>query len=128
MTGRMPGRETDFKFHTAESQYLSVSKIDRWFRTGVDIKPKKRAAPTSPPQDVIVRMQCHQRQRIQRIGNGARAADMIEVRMCIPEMRDPPAAFLRLRQNQMTISGWVDHGGLFCFGICNEIRVRLRWT
>ena len=115
MTRRMSGREADFEFHAAQSQNLSLIKINRRFGTGVDVEAEERAAAACPPQDMIVRMQRHQRQRIQRIGNGARAADVVEVGVRIPEMSDPPAAFLRLRQNDVTIPGRVDHGGFFCF-------------
>src|SRR5215218_882349 len=128
MPGGMPRGEAHFKFYTPKPQHLPLVKINGGLRTWVNIEPKDRAASACPPQHMIVWMQCHQRQRIQCVGDGACSADMIEMRMRIPEMSDPPAAFLGLSQNDRTIPGRINHCGFFCFRVCDEIGVSLGWA
>src|SRR4030095_16376051 len=126
MTRRMSWREADFKFHIPKAQNLSVSKINRRFGSGVNIEPKERASTSRAPKHMIVRMQRDQRQWIQRVRNRARAANMTEVCMCVPEMSDSPAAFLRSIQNDTAIPSRVDHHSLLRFRISDEIGVGLR--
>src|SRR5687767_2532380 len=56
MPRRMSGREAHFKLHTPQSQYLSLIKIDRGFRAGINIEAEDRATASGTPQDMIVWM------------------------------------------------------------------------
>src|SRR5512134_722188 len=98
----MSRREAHLEFHTSQTQNLSLIKIDRRFGTGIDVEAEDCASTSGPPQHVIVRVQGHQGQWIQRVGDRACAAEVVEVRMGVPEMSNPPTAFLRLCQNDLT--------------------------
>ena len=128
MTYRMPRREADFKFVRAELQLHPMHKINGRLGTRVNVKAEERSPSACAPQDMVVRMQHHQRQRVQRIRDRARPANVIEMRVCVPEMTDTPAALLRLCQNNMTVPGWVDDRGFCGFWIGNQIGGRLGGT
>src|SRR5689334_21065427 len=110
MPQRMPGGKAHFKFHTTQAQDLSLIKIDRRLGPGIDVEAEERTATARTPQDMIVRVKRHKRQRIESVGDGACPTDMVEVSMGIPEVGDPPASFLRGFQDQLTIPGRVYHG------------------
>ena len=75
------------------------------------------------PEDGLVRLHDEDRRALCR--DAAHAADVVEVSVRVPEVSDPPAAFLRLCQNDVAVPGRVDHGRFPGFGVCNKIRVRL---
>ena len=77
---------------------------------------------------VIGGMQRDQRQRIEAVGDRAGAPDVIEVRVRVPQMRDAPAAPQRLRQNDLTVPGRIDHGRVARGRVRDQICVGLDGT
>src|SRR5687767_9198818 len=128
MTQRMSRGEADLKFHLSEAQDLSMLKVNGRFGAGVNIKTENRSPATCAPQHMIIGMQRHKRQRIQRIRNGTRAADMIEMRVRIPHVPYSPAALFCSLQNNVPIPRGVDHYSFPGFGVRDEIGVRLCWA
>ena len=99
----MPRGVPDLKFIRAKFESHAMHKIDRWFGTGVNIKAIECAAPTRTPEYMVIWMQCHMRKWIQRIRDRRRTADVIEVRVRVPKMTDPPAAILCGFEDEMSI-------------------------
>ena len=58
-----------------------MREINRRFGARVNFEAKHRAASARAPENVVIGMERDQRQRIQRVGDLRRAANVIEVRV-----------------------------------------------
>jgi hypothetical protein len=101
-----------FKDRLPKPEDLSVLEIDTRLRPGIDLETKKWRSSFRPPKSVVAGMQGHQRKRIERIGDGSCAANMIEVSMGKPQVTYPPMTFLRRREDDIPIPGRVDDSRL----------------
>ena len=106
MAGSVTGRKANLQTAATQLKDLPMKKIDGGLGTGIDLEAEERSAAFRTPEDVVSGMQGHQRQRVETIGDGARAADVIEVCVRIPKVRDAPAALLRFCQDDVTIPRW----------------------
>jgi hypothetical protein len=125
MTRRMPGRVADLKRGFPQAQELAGNEINGGLGAGVDAVAEKGTTSRGAPEGVIGRVQRHQWKRVQRVRDGGRAANVIEVSMGIPEVGDPPAAPPGLGQYQISVPGGIDHCGVTGGNVGNKVGIGL---